>query len=195
MKLQYYQEIRLFPDQKGGLWKIGADLFSLLHFGFVNNKNEFGKGRFALSFPEYAKGGNRTLGRIFRIFAYDQKSLINLNISQIIDKLSGYVECSDIALVPESTTYLRFYRVQSKTNAERLARRMVKRKSVTLEEAREAYKEFKPIAINHLPSLYIKSYSSQNAFRIYIDCKCELEEKVEEFNLYGLSLGGNVPDF
>lgn len=195
MKLQYYQEIRLFPDQEVGVIEISEILFSLLHLGFVSNKDESGKGCFALSFPEYSKGGNGTFGRVFRVFSYDKESLMCLDIHKIIDRLSGYAECSDIVPIPPHKAYLRFYRVQVKSSVERLARRMVKRKGVTIEDARKAYKNFKPRSIKYLPSLYIKSFSSRKAFRIHIDCKYEVEEKEGDFNLYGLSVGGNVPDF
>ena len=194
MKLSFYQNIRLFPDEETGAREIGEVLFHLFHLAFVENKDSNENSRFALSFPEYSKGGIGGFGRLFRIFATDKESLINLNLPKLCNRLSGYAECSEIAEVPEVHSFLRFYRVQNKTNPEALARRMSKRKGIPIEEAREAYKDFKPTSLN-LPFFNTKSSSTNQTFALLVNCSCETTEKDGTFNLYGLSSGGNVPDF
>lgn len=193
MKLSFYQNIRLFPDEETGAREIGEVLFPLLHLAFVENKDSNENSRFALSFPEYSKGGGG-FGRLFRIFATDKESLIKLNLPKLCNRLSGYAECSEITEVPEVHSFLRFYRVQNKTNPEALARRMSKRKGISIEEAREAYKDFKPTSLD-LPFFSIKSFSTNQTFALQVNCSCETKEKDGNFNLYGLSSGGNVPDF
>ncbi len=194
MKLSFYQNIRIFPDEETGSREIGEVLFHLLHLAFVENKDPFGNSRFAISFPEYSKGGNGGFGRFFRVFAYDKESLIALNLAKLCNKLSGYAECSDIAKIPQVHSFLRFYRVQQKTNSESLARRLARRKGFSIEEARDAYKNFKPTPLC-LPYFRVKSNSTNQSFILLINCNCETEEKDGTFNLYGLSSDGNVPDF
>ncbi len=194
MKLNFYQNIRLFPDEETGAREIGEKLFHLLHLAFVKNKDKNGNSRYALSFPEYTKGGRGSFGRFFRVFASDKDSLIDLNLPYICDRLSGYAECSEITAVPQVHSFLRFYRVQNKTNPEALARRMSKRKGISIDEAREAYRDFRPSFLC-LPYFNTKSYSTSQSFTLLINCVCESEEKDGLFNFYGLSNSGNVPDF
>ena len=195
MSFLYYQDIRLFPDAELGTREIGATLFNLLHQGFVKNKNEKGESKYALSFPEYSKGGTGSLGRIFRVFAYTKESLEELDIINICKKISGYVECSEIALVPKTSTYLRFYRIQKKTNKERLIRRTIRRKNLSIIEASDLYKDFSPQRLKPYPHLYIKSSSTKQVFAIAINCKVETNSNPHGFSMYGLSTGGNIPDF
>ena len=194
MKLNFYQNIRLFPDEETGAREIGETLFHLLHLAFVENKNPDGNSRYALSFPEYSKGGSGSFGRLFRVFACDRDSLVDLDLPRICDRLSGYAECSEIAGVPQVHSFLRFCRVQNKTNTETLARRMSKRKGIPIEEAREAYKDFRP-NVQKLPYFNTRSSSTNQTFALLVNCVCETEEKDGTFTLYGLSSGGNVPDF
>ena len=195
MKLNFYQNIRLFPDEETGAKEIGEALFIQLHLAFVENKDSKGNSRYAISFPEYSKGGGKgSFGRFFRVFASTEEDLSALDLTRICDRLSGYVECTRITPVPKVSSFLRFYRVQGKSNAEALARRMSKRKGISLDEAREKYKNFKPTMLN-LPYINIKSFSTKQAFPLSINCVCETEEKDGAFTLYGLSSGGNVPDF
>ncbi len=195
MNFLYYQDIRLFPDLELGVREIGAILFNQLHLRFINNKDEKGETRYALGFPEYSKGSIGTLGRIFRVFAYTKESLELLDVFNICKKISGYAECSEISPVPNTSTYLRFYRIQKKTNKERLIRRTIKRKKLSEQEASDLYKDFSPQRLKPYPHLYIKSSSTKQIFAIAINCKVETNSNPHGFSLYGLSTGGNIPDF
>ena len=197
MKFQCYQEIRIIPDCELGEREIGEVLFSLLHLSFVKNKDENGNSRYAISFPEFSKGSIKTFGRIFRVFSIDEKALQALNIPAICNRLDGYVEFSEILKTPKVNNYLRFIRVQNKTSIDRLVRRMAKRKEISFNEAKDEYKSFKPLKLreSQFPYFSIKSLSTKQDFRLVINCVEESYEKDLPFNLYGLSLGGNVPDF
>ena len=195
MKLNFYQNIRLFPDEETGAKEIGEVLFLQLHLAFVENKDLGGNSRYAVSFPEYSKGGGKgSFGRLFRVFASTKEDLSALDLPRICNRLSGYAECTGIAPVPKAYSFLRFFRVQGKSNAEALARRMSRRKGIPLEEAKETYRDFKPAMLN-LPYINIKSFSTKQTFSLSINCVCEAEERDGTFTLYGLSSGGNVPDF
>lgn len=195
MTFQYYQDIRLFPDCEVGIKEIGEKLFSLLHDKFVRMRDEEGITGYALSFPEYSKGGAGTFGRYFRVFSIFKENLEALNLAKLCDKLSGYAECSPVSLVPETKSFLKFSRVQQKGSPERLARRMSKRKGISIEEARDVYKDFLPRSNGRCPSFNLKSSSTGQYFLLIINCTVEKTESGTGFNLYGLSIGGNVPDF
>ena len=197
MKFKYYQEIRIFPDCELGEREIGEVLFSLLHLEFVKNKGEDGNSRYAISFPEFSKGSMKTFGRVFRIFSIDVETLQTLNIPTICQRLDGYVEFSEILKTPIVSNYLRFFRVQDKTSVDRLARRMARRKGISFNEAKDEYKSFKPLKLreSQFPYFFIKSLSTNQNFRLVINCVEESYEKDLPFNLYGLSMGGNVPNF
>ena len=197
MKIQCYQEIRIFPDCELGEREIGEVLFSLLHLEFVKNKGEDGNSQYAISFPEFSKGNMKTFGRVFRIFSYDEKILHLLDIPSICHRLDGYVESSEILKTPNASSYLRFFRVQNKTSIDRLARRMAQRKGISFEEAKNEYKNFKPIKIkeSQFPFFFIRSLSTKQDFSLIINCIEESYENNLPFNLYGLSMGGNVPNF
>ena len=197
MKFDYYQEIRIFPDCELGGREIGEVLFSLLHLSFVKNKNSDGNSRYAMAFPEYSKGTIKTFGRVFRVFAYDEQYLKVLDIPSICHRLDGYVEYSEILKTPETNSFMRFFRIQNKTSIDRLSRRMAQRKNISFEEAREEYKNFKPIKImeTQFPFFCIKSLSTNQDFKLLINCVEESYEREFPFNLYGLSIGGNVPNF
>ena len=185
--LHFYQDIRLFPDQEVGSREIGNVLFSLLHLAFVQKKDETGKSRYAISFPEYTQGGTGSFGRFFRVLSYTREDLEDLNLEDIVDKLSGYAQCTSINEVPPVKTYMIFKRVQKKTNAERLARRATKRHDMTIEEARQKYKLFKPSKSSD-PFFYIHSSSTDKCFPLSITCELTKSEEAGGFNLYGLSL-------
>lgn len=197
MKFQCYQEIRIYPDCELGEREIGEVLFSLLHLAFVKNKGKDGNSLYSISFPEFSKGNMKTFGRVFRVFSFDEKALQLLDISGICHLLDGYVESSDILKTPSTSSYLRFFRVQNKTSVDRLARRMARRKGISFKDARDEYKSFKPLKIeeSQFPFFFIKSLSTNQNFRLVIDCVEENYGKDLPFNLYGLSIGGNVPNF
>ena len=194
MKLAFYQDIRLFPDAEVGSREIGEKLFSILHLEFVKNKDSQGFSKYALSFPEYSKH-TKTLGRCFRVMAYDRNSLDEFDLYAVCERMSGYVECSDIEEIPETNRFLRFVRVQGKTNGKRLMRRMIKRKVVSSEEAKEAYRDFVPTDMSKYPYVSIRSKSTGQNFDLFINCVVATNNGNGGFNLYGLSNGGNVPDF
>lgn len=194
MKLSYYQDIHLLPDEEVGLREIGTSLFSLLHLGFVENREDTESCRFAISFPEYQKGAYPTLGSVFRVFAPTEEYLKRLDVDSICDRLSGYSRYSNISEVPEVTSFLKFHRVQVKSNSEKLARRLSKRKQISIEEARLAYKNFVPKELSYMPYLFLQSLSTCQKFPLFINCEIAIQPNFG-FSFYGLSTNGNVPDF
>lgn len=191
---KFYQNIRLFPDAETGVREIGALLIQKLHIAFVDNKDESGNSRYALSFPEYSKTG-RSFGRIFRVFAESEDDLTKLKLRKICEATNGYAECSEISEVPDRVYgYFKFERVHPDESKDAVIRRQITRKNSAVEEVREAYKSYTPKKL-HLPFLHIKSYSTGLVFPLFVNCICQNEIKDGFFSLYGLSLGGNVPDF
>lgn len=192
---KFYQNIRLFPDEETGSKEIGEKLYQYLHIAFVENADSENNSRYAVSFPEYSKVG-KSFGRYFRVFAETEKDLINLKLDRICDKLSGYAECTEIAAVPVEKVcgYVRFSRVHQQSSSALKIRRAMHRRNVSVEEAKEAYKRYKPAKIE-LPVFNLQSCSTNQVFPFYINCKCHADSKNGAFNLYGLSINGNVPDF
>lgn len=195
MRPEFYQNIRLFPDEEMKSREICEVLLQTLHVAFVDKKDEDGYSRYALSFPEYTKNGAGNFGRIIRVFAESEEDLENLNLKKICERLNGYADCSGISAVPERVySYLKFERFHPDSSVDACISRAAKRKGITVKEAKELYKNYSPRKVR-LPYLHIKSCSTDQSFPLFINCICENESKDEKFNSYGLSLGGNVPDF
>lgn len=195
--MKYYIDIKLESDTEISLGFIWEKVYAQMHLAMVNQKDYEGMCKVGFSFPKYGK--KFPLGDILRLFAPTKEEFELLNVEEHLKRFSDYVLISEVKKVPTNIeTYVTFSRKQFKSNTERLVRRQAKRQGISLEKARENYKNFdeeKKKKDNKLPYVNMNSLSNQNKMKIFIEKN--IKEKVTEggFTSYGLSKISTVPWF
>jgi CRISPR-associated endonuclease Csy4 len=194
--MKYYQELTLIAQAEVSLYFIWSKIYTQLHLALVAMPEQ---GNVGVSFPEhvYTEDNGKAfgfLGSKLRLFAHDEATLQQLNITQALNRLSDYVHITGIRPVPKNVTYAIYKRYQPKTNAERLARRRVKHKQdVTFEEAVKTYQG--KIAYSHLPFVQLDSLSNEQRFRLFVSKHSADEACDGKFGSYGLGILATVPEF
>lgn len=194
--MNFYIDITLLPSDDIGHHFLWEKVFQQVHLALVEIKDADGQSRVGLSFPEFSDVKNR-VGRKLRLLSLDEKTLVKLDIDRWLDRLLDYVHIKKIQEVPEGIEkFIRFQRLQTKSNVERLARRAAKRKSISYEQALEERKNIN-LKKTDAPFLWIKSLGSDNRFRLFLCSEIVSSGCVEEnrFSTYGLSNGGVLPYF
>lgn len=184
--MKYYIDITLLPDAEANLGFLWQKVYQQLHLALVENKIAENQSAIAVSFPKY---GDKAfpLGDKVRLFAEKSEQLKQLNIAKWLNRLTDYMHYTSIKDVPEPITqYTCFKRKQFDTNIERLARRRVKRKGETLQQALSYLSGFKDKETK-LPYLNMKSLSGEAQFRLFIEQEIFDQPTNGGFNCYGLS--------
>ena len=183
-----YIEFCLLPDPDQPPTLLMNVLYGKLHLALV----ELGSGDVGVSFPDAIRCN--TLGSRLRLHgsvdALERLMQINWTVG-----MHDYVVQSSVMSVPADTKFRTCYRVQAKSNPERLRRRMMKRHDVNAETAA---REIPDIAAEtlRLPYVQIKSLSSGKHFRLFFQLG-PLEQAARDgvFNAYGLSREATIPWF
>lgn len=187
--MNQYIEIRLLPDPEFTPIVLMNALFAKLHRALVKlNSNAIG-----LSFPSVQQEQSATGNRL-RLHgkADDLQHLMDQNW---LTGMHDHIATNGPNPVPENAHYRIVRRVQTKSNPERLRRRLMKRKGVTQEEARRAIPD-SAAKYAKLPFVSIKSGSTGQEFRLFIDHLPITNHPVSgKFNSYGLSPTATVPWF
>ena len=160
--MDHYLEIKLRPDPEFVPTMLMNALYGKLHRALVQLDNC----RLGVSFPDMDQA-RPTLGECLRLHS----NADNLQQLMAIDWLSGMRDHStvrELIPIPENISYRVVRRVQSKSNPERLRRRLAKRKGISMEEARQLIPDS---AAKHLtlPFVCIRSQSTGENFRLFIE--------------------------
>ena len=205
--MHYYIELKLIKDSEISPYFIWSKLYTQLHLALVEMQDANAQIPIGVSFPEYKVGESKgkklmLLGSKLRIFAQDEATLTQLNLPKWLARLEDYVHIKSIKPVPENVqNYLVVRRYRPKSNIELVARRIVKRKQITLDLA-IAYlntvdeaKKLKGYKQNWEPFPYIqmKSLSGKQDFSLCIKQQTVDEIKDGVFSTYGLSAQSTVP--
>ncbi len=194
--MKYYQELTLIAQAEVSLYFIWSKVYTQLHLALVAMPTQ---GNIRVSFPEYVYKEDDDkafgfLGSKIRLFAHDEATLQQLNITQALSRLSDYVHITGIRPVPNNVTYAIYKRLQPKTNAERLARRRVKHKQdMTFEQAVKMYQS--TISHTNLPFVQLDSLSNEQRFRLFVSKHTAAEACDGKFGSYGLGVLATVPEF
>ncbi|NOQ13677.1 MAG: type I-F CRISPR-associated endoribonuclease Cas6/Csy4 [Methyloprofundus sp.] len=192
--MKYYIDITLLPDAEANLGFLWQKVYQQLHLALVENKVSEKQSAIAVSIPDY---GSKAfpLGCKLRLFAQYQEQLQQLDMGKWLKRLTDYTHVTSIKNVPVSVSqFAQFRRKQFNTNSERLARRRVKRKEESLEQALKHYASFTDQE-THLPFINIKSLTKGEQFRLFIERDIFKKSEEGTFNCYGLSQGATVPIF
>ena len=185
--MTHFCDIRIMKNPEISFNHVLNALFGSLHLVLVQK----GYRDTGISFPLF---NDRGLGSLMRIHGVETR-LHEILLSRFYAGMRDYIDLYDPECIPENTKYRQIFRVQSKSNAERLRRRLIARKGLTQDEAKEKIPD--SIAKNlDLPYLKLFSKSSGQNFRLFIKHGPLLEKNRHGlFNSYGLSIGGSVPWF
>jgi len=183
-----YIEFRLLPDPENAVTQIMNVLYGKLHLALA----ELGTGDVGVSFPDIES--TRNLGMRLRLHG-TADALGRLMRINWTSGMKDYVTQSPVTPVPADATFRSLYRVQAKSNPERLRRRLMKRHGMDAEMAAVQIPD-SAVEMLKLPYLQIKSLSSGEPFRLFVQIgPVEQEAQSGVFNAYGLSREATVPWF
>ena len=194
--MKAYLDITLLPSDDIGHHFLWSKVFQQIHLALVANKNDDNSSSYGVTFPEFNQQKHR-LGRKIRAFAPNDNDLDLLNLPKWLNRLHDYVHITHVRGIPEKVDqYVRFTRLQKKSNKERLARRAAKRSGASYEQALQERSNFQPQWSN-APFIQMQSMGNGNPFRLLISMEAmtELTPSTSFFNTYGLSKGAVLPRF
>ncbi len=211
--LNFYQELKLLPQQEVPIHFLWHKVYQQLHLALVEIQDPQTQVPIGVAFPEYVVGEKSSvLGSKCRLFAPDQAALERLDIPKWLARLMDYVHITSIRPVPDKiTAYACYQRYQPKSNALRLARRYASRHAIDLETAFSAPIQPRPPADGtsaapfrycelprqtvNLPFIRLNSLSNGQSFRLWIKKSVVPSATVGTFSTYGLSSLSSVPEF
>lgn len=184
-----YLEIRILPDPEFCSTVLMSALFGKLHRGLV----EHGSGTIGVSFPDVGDG-HRTLGQRLRLHG-TQSDLQNLMRTGWTQGMRDHVEIGEIAAVPSHARHRIVRRVQAKSSPERLRRRLIARKQIDDDAARQAIPD-SAAEVLQLPHVVLSSKTTGQRFKLFIEHRSLQDEAVPgQFGAYGLSPTATIPWF
>lgn len=187
--MDHFQDITVLPDPEFPVTTLMNVLYSKLHFALVNLRSD----DIAVCFPDHDVT-RPSLGDRMRLIS-GAESLHRLAESGWFPILRDYTSVTGVNHVPERTQYMMVRRVQVKSSPDRLRRRLIRRKGISEEEAQMAIPDSFGKRLS-LPFVTIKSRSSNQNFRLFIEHKGPRSEPVAgKFNSYGLSSEATSPWF
>lgn len=185
-----YIDIRLLPDPEFQSSTLMNALFSKFHRALVALKSS----NIAISFPEVDQT-MPSLGRVMRLHGY-QRVLEELMGKNWMHGMRDHTLILDLMPTPKDTSHIVVRRVQAKSSPERLRRRQMRRHNLTEGEVRQRIPDSVQGQKLKLPYVSLKSQSTNQNFRIFIEHLPPQKRPVEgDFNAYGLSAYATVPWF
>ncbi|TCT20164.1 type I-F CRISPR-associated endoribonuclease Cas6/Csy4 [Thiobaca trueperi] len=188
--MDHYLEITLLPDPEFAPTVLMNALFAKLHRGLVDLSST----RIGVSFPGMRKEPkSRSLGERLRIHG----SLADLRGLMDLPWLTGmrdHILFQGPEPIPDQVSDCRVRRVQAKSSPERLRRRLMRRRGIGEEAARQCIPDALEVRLD-LPFVTLKSRSTGQTFRLFIEQQAVSQSIAGEFNNYGLSLTATVPWF
>jgi len=184
-----YQEIVILPDAEFAPTVLMNALFGKLHRALAG----LGCRTIGVSFPEY-DSTKPSLGKRLRVHG-SISSLELLTSTRWLNGFLDHVSVSGLRDIPGNAGQVLVRRVQAKSNADRLRRRMARRHGITEEDARLFITDNAEKRLG-LPFVTLHSASTGQEFRLFIEQGGQLSATVPgEFSQYGLSSRATVPWF
>jgi CRISPR-associated endonuclease Csy4 len=184
-----YFDIRLLPDPDFSSAILMNSLFNRVHQALAAHC----AANIGISFPDWEQNGV-TLGARLRLHGK------GADLEKIIQPgwvagLQDHATFGAIAQVPTHAGHRVVRRVQAKSNPERERRRLMLRKNISAEAARQIIPDSAAKRLS-LPYLVLTSRSTGQKFRLFVEHLPLQEHAVEgRFGTYGLSPTATVPWF
>ncbi|WP_031431429.1 type I-F CRISPR-associated endoribonuclease Cas6/Csy4 [Methylomicrobium agile] len=195
--MKVYQDINLLPDAEIGLHFLWEKVYQQVHLALVEMQDADGKVPIGIALPAY-DAENRRLGHKLRLLAETERQLEQCNVREWLSRLSDYVHLTQIRAIPDRVrTHAYYRRIQSKSSSARLARlarRKAERENIGIELAIATFENCVEQRIE-APFVWMKSQSSGERFRLFIEYVETGEPTKGGFSTYGLSHSSSVPVF
>lgn len=195
-----YQDIYIKKMDGFPIHAILSMLMKSVHYALVESKDDQGKIRTSVSFPDYGeKNGRLSLGNRVRLIYFAEP----FDVFTFVRNISDYISVSRAKYIPENYQLFTFERMQTKGNTEYLARSRAKVLNIDYETAldflrkSESWREKNKREIGRYPFICIGSSSTGHKFSLSIAKKPsdgEINYKAN-FSSYGLSRQYPVPFF
>ena len=183
--MDYYINFKVLPDPEFEVTVLLNALYAKCHRVI----GQLGEGQVGVSFPNHKK----TLGDNLRLHGSKEK-LSQLMAVNWLKGLGDYTQVSEILAVPNGAQYRTVGRKQKKSPQNK-RKRAIAKGWCTATEAEEKFKDdlHEPLT---LPYAQIKSLSTQNSIRVFIE-HGELQENPVKgtYSSYGLSQTATIPWF
>jgi CRISPR-associated endonuclease Csy4 len=187
--MDHYVDINLLPDPEFSPQHLMSALYAKLHRALVAQASA----RIGVSFPDFDLKTPH-LGKCLRLHG-DNVLLTNLLSTDWLRGMLDHVSVTSPAEAPVDAKHRTVCRVQTKSNPDRLRRRLMRRHDIDALEARQRIPD-DVAEFAHLPFAQMHSTSTQHTFRIFISHGPVLEKAIPgNFSTYGLSQGATVPWF
>ncbi|SRR6266702_2140361 len=187
--MDHYLDIGLAHDPEFSPQQLMSELFSKLHRALVKSRSQ----DVGISFPG-VRQERPALGNHLRLHGR-QSTLQRLMAVNWLGGMQDHVNQGEILQVPAEVTYRVVFRVQAKSSAERLRRRLMRRHDLNEAEARRRISETVEQRLE-LPYVSIRSQSTGQSFFLFIEHGPSLAEPQGGlFSAYGLSTGATIPWF
>ena len=187
--MDHYVDIDVRPDPEFPAHQLMSALYAKLHRALVAQACT----RIGVSFPGADLEGSY-LGTRLRLHG-SLAALSTLLESDWLTGMRDHVALTPAMQMPSTAQHRAVKRVQVKSSPERLRRRLMRRHAIDEQEARERVPD-ESARFVHLPFLQLRSTSTGQTFRLFIDHGSMQPSAVPgDFNAYGLSQGATIPWF
>ncbi len=187
--LSHYIELHLRLDPEVAPTHLLAALYTRLHRALAAQ----GTTSIAVSFPDYS-AERHTLGERLRLHG-SESDLQPWATGEWLGSVRDHVNATPLLPVPADTQHRTLRRVQVKSSPERLRRRLMKRHSLTQEQASERIPD-SLARTTPLPYVQLASTSTAQQFRLFLALGAAQEAaQTGCFNAYGLSTTATIPWF
>lgn len=186
--MDHYLDIKILPDPEFAVTQLMNALFSKLHRALAQLQCD----AIGISFP-LAKERKFGLGSCLRLHGDSQAISLLMERDWLVG-MKDHLIISSTMPVPADASHQTVRRVQAKSNVDRLRRRQMKRKGLTVEQAREAIPD-SAAEMLRLPFITLRSSSTEQSFRLFVEQKHVQAPIPGSFNSYGISSTATVPHF
>lgn len=187
--MDHYLDIHLLSEPEFPAPILMSTLFAKLHRALVQPATD----GIGVSFPDRLTGNTLTLGDRLRLHG-DRQALEALMAVPWLGGVQDHLRIGVISAVPPHAQPLQVRRVQVKSSPERLRRRQMRRHGLTEAQARERIPDTEGRTLT-LPFVTLRSLSTGQPFRLFIQQTPAVERGEGTFNAYGLSAMATVPGF
>jgi CRISPR-associated endonuclease Csy4 len=186
--MDHYIDVTIRRDPEFPASQLMNALYAKLHRALAATKAD----SLGVTFPKLTE---QKLGDVIRLVG-TQEGLSALMASKWLHGMRDHLQIAELRPIPAGTPHRRLQRVQVQTNPERLRRRLIKRHTISAEEARLRIPDSAADAPLKGPFLQLASGSTGQRFRLFLKLGPALERpEMGAFNAYGLSQTATVPWF
>lgn len=186
--MDHYLDIRVLPTPEIAEPHVLNVLAGKLHLVLAEMQSD----DIGVSFPRFQLDPPR-LGNLLRLHG-SRARLEQLMQRPWTAGVTDYIRVGEVTAVPTTKSHCTVRRVQVRSSADRIRRRQMRRHGWSLEEARARIPDTIERRLN-LPFLSLRSSSTGQLFRIFIEQRQSDSPVPGRFNTYGLSQAATVPWF